>query len=128
MKTQLNKDQIQKLLDVGIDRCFASDKGYAVDELSFVGVVEYPVFKLEDIIRLLPKDFEDDRFLQMENWRETVWYVGYATSIGNGESEEIIQFGEKELIDALYQLLLWTIEQGWVEEHFITHPDYKKML
>lgn len=107
MKTQLTKEQSQHLIDLGVPKEKASDK------ISY-GFLGYdPIFTLTDLLEILPKEIELDRkpkhFAQLNIlYRLRKWWVEYQDIILSVKIKE-------ELIDSLYELCVWTIENKYLK-------------
>ena len=70
-----------------------------------------PVFTLADILDILPKEIEDYH-LSIESFKET----HYVTYIRDNNDDYLIPHKDApELIDALYLLLVWCLEKGYVK-------------
>lgn len=101
MKTELTKEQSQHLIDLGIPKEKASGK------ISYGFAGSYPIFELDDFLNgeILPKKIEineiDWGLFFAWDYTRKVYLVGY----NNRNS-----FYSKELIDALYELTIWSIE------------------
>lgn len=125
MKPTLDIDQSAHLIALGVDPKLARRKKFVpIHPEVLKGNAEFakpwgwfPVFDLSDILNILPKEItkrEDDYLLVISaeylgKWE--VWYrkcrCDYGGQLGYQKAPE--------LIDALYQLLCWTIEQGYVK-------------
>lgn len=114
MKTTLTLEQSQRLIELGVDRKHASGfvclDPYGLDDAVPTGEV---LFTLTDILSLLPKEIyseERDIFyrlnMTMGNSSSNVYYrhYGYVKGFGPMKTAD-------ELIDALYELLCWTLER-----------------
>ncbi len=74
-------------------------------------VEECRIFTLADILDILPKEIEDYH-LSIESFKET-HYVAY---IRDSNDDYLIPHKDApELIDALYSLLVWCLEKGYVK-------------
>lgn len=102
MKKRLTKEQSAHLISLGVPKEKASDK------ISY-GFLGYdPIFNLTDLLGILPKEmFGSD--INME-WHKIPqkWMVCYAW-----KSNTV--FFKEELIDALYELCVWTIENKYLK-------------
>ena len=110
MKTQLDKHQSQHLIDLGLPKEKASVKHI---ELT---LEEYRVFNLTDLLVILPKEIELDYYDEFcIKYYDKRFYAGY----GYNEPYEGFGFEKfftaEELIEALYDLLCWTLEQGYLK-------------
>lgn len=121
MKTELTAEQSQHLFSLGIPiwkaSIFRSDCPARV-----VGYIDEHLFTLNDLIKLVPKTLE--YFDHIYNFRmeystnDKEWYVGhyiYGMCAQSGLSWG--GFHSAELVDALYKLIEWCIEQGEINEH-----------
>ena len=107
MKTQLTKEQSQHLIDLGVPKEKASDK------ISY-GFLGYdPIFTLTDLLEILPKEIELDRkpkhFAQLNIlYRFEKWLVEYQDITLSVKIKE-------ELIDSLYELCVWCLENNYLK-------------
>lgn len=113
MKTVLTIEESAKLIELGVDAKLASGRYFADvtpnDGESFLDVKEYPIFTLTDILAILPKEIHIHRggdTLSMMYHHNGKWYVGYTNVTDFCEHTKVAP----ELIDALYQLLIWVLE------------------
>lgn len=69
------------------------------------------IFTLTDILSILPKEFKTDSSIAVIviSINGGVWGVSYEDCI-----ETYVFYPNQELIDALYQLLIWAIENNHV--------------
>lgn len=119
MKKVLTKAQSAKLIDLGIDTGLASRR--QVENLVNKGLRNtadkydiFPVFTLEDILSILPKEiYSKDRnlpfylnIMMLPNLCK-VFYRKYSPK------SIVPVMSAPELIDALFQLLIWCLEQGY---------------
>ena len=119
MKTKLTIKESAKLIALGIAPRLASTRKVEYDE-NFTPCY-HAVFSLIDILSILPKNIDgnviDVISAQMDFEREDIkegWLTCYV------DSECIVAYGKDsifqsdELIDALYQLLCWVIDNGYI--------------
>lgn len=89
MKQQLTKEQSRKLIELGVHR------------ISTIG----------DLLDSIPP-FKRGKLTIMRNKEK--WVVGslYSESISHSEANAVwkIRFYEKELIDAVYKFIVWSVE------------------
>ena len=110
MKAELTIEESAKLIELGVDPKMASTGRVREDEhtnkVSF-----YPIFSLTDILALLPKMLTDrygkNAPLGMEFDDDYMVWTAYY--LGGGYVET-----QTELIDSLYQLLCWVIENRYI--------------
>ncbi len=105
MKTTLTIEQSQRLIELGISIDKASDSAI-YDEPCHRAYM--PIFTLTDLLGILPKKITIDGVslsLKMEWCYKQQWSASYI--IGRYFCEP---FCHAELIDALYSLLIWLIE------------------
>lgn len=135
----LSFEQMQKLKELGIDTSKASMAVYNIyageekeyDILAVNGafaekqehdifgygihnVVSFdkkPVFTLQDIIELLPREVTDyaDYQLLINKQRDS-----YSVSYENTDSF-LVSFCRVELLDCLYEMILWVIDNNYLE-------------
>lgn len=108
MKTELTLEESRQLIDLGVDPKLASKEAHSLDDRN--QLVKSPVFQLSDILAILPKgiggyhltiEATDDEYDVTYQYYDR--YDGYDCL-----PDEII--AAPELIDSLYQLLIWCIE------------------
>lgn len=121
MKTKLTAEQSQRLFSLGIPIWKASI--FRADcPARVVGFRDEHLFTIKDLIELIPKVIED--YEQVFNFRmeyfnfNNEWYVGhYIYGICLQSNVSWQGFHSAELIDALYELIEWCIEQGEIIEN-----------
>ena len=104
MKTELDKEQSQHLIDLGVSKEKASGIIKVFDE---DGTLLYtlPIFKLEDLLNgeVLPNTIDGNRA-----HRTIQTYDGYHYAFYSYDYGRISNLNEaEELIDSLYQLTCW---------------------
>lgn len=122
MKTQLTAEESAKLIELGVspERASESDSSvaYGNGARGIMKVPETPIFTLADILDILPKEinaFGIPARLQMYNHPAEYWIASYVTYDGGTLTYQNPCSAEKELIDALYSLLVWCLEKGYVK-------------
>ena len=113
MKTELTIEESASLIELGVDKKLASMKEFVhIYPEVLKGYAEYakpwgwmPKFTLTDLLAILPKEIGIEDF-EMRTDRGN-WVAMYR--VLNGSC-----FFAPELIDALYQLLIWVIENGHI--------------
>ena len=121
MKNQvLSIEQMQRLKDLGVDiqptgTCLmytsdSSDKYYLkYGESTCEDDVK--AFTLQDIIELLPKEI-DGTYLSLElDYCRIDYYMDYYERI----SWKSVDFNIEEIMDGVYEMLLWVIENGYLK-------------
>ncbi|MDE6534558.1 MAG: hypothetical protein K2K82_00950 [Muribaculaceae bacterium] len=109
MKTELTIEESTKLIELGVDPKMASGE-------SLVGGA---LFTLTDLLSILPKEI-DGHHLNTDAIKEG-YNVGYVLWDDDENWEAVIShflsdgFFAPELIDALYQLLIYTITNNYVK-------------
>lgn len=127
MKTQLTNEQSQHLIDLGVPKEKASavhitKYGEAITDK--VGNVlstnneQYPIFTLTDLLEILPKEIEG-RYINhslcmnygcdMPESEHNLWFVYY------DDLNDLEPKYAEELIDSLYKLCVWCLEQGYLK-------------
>ena len=83
--------------------------GYGIHNV--VSFDKKPVFTSQDIIELLPREVADsaDYQLLINKQRDS-----YSVSYGNTDSF-LVSFCRVELLDCLYEMLLWVIDNDYLE-------------
>ena len=109
MKTVLTIEESQRLIDLGVDPKMASKEPFIFNE----------IFTLTDILAILPKEIGNGYNLNIDI---TGAYYGAAyvcwDEDENGDAViKDIRFDviDPELIDALYKLLIWCIDNGHIK-------------
>ena len=119
MKLTLTIEESQRLIELGVDAKLASWREFVdkteEDPNQFLKIEELPRFTLTDILAILPKEIKtDDSVMGADfictlrmNWDAEwkMWHTGY-TALPRPAEVGIAP----ELIDALYQLLIWCID------------------
>ena len=115
MKLQLTKEQSRNLIDLGVPKEKASliqpTDSYEIDDLIITNGV--PIFNLTDLLEMLPKEIECKygltpiviTFGGTCNGDEVDGWFAYYDDI-----LETIEIGSNELIDALYKLIVYVLE------------------
>ena len=135
MKTKLTVEESQRLIELGVDPDLASATRYTISETEeYCGyerkitvtngyidnyLSKDRIFTLADILNILPKEIIADTIMGEDfpcalaiKWDENrkEWYCAYECL------PHPLNVGKlPELIDALYQLLIWAIENGYVK-------------
>ncbi|MBD5421496.1 MAG: hypothetical protein HDR38_08175 [Treponema sp.] len=114
MKTILTPEESRRLIDLGVDTKLASKRTLGVQIPTGIPNVYHkkeggdPIFTLADLLSILPKEIKGYHLEMGTNDDE--WYAEY-DSVRLKDSYTFAP----ELIDALYQLLIWVIENGYVK-------------
>ena len=122
MKTTLTVEQSAKLIELGVSFERASGRTFDLKDVNNLSKpIErcelLPVFKLADLIDILPKFIPDaggdlSYALKIQPCNLPGWQVCYyAYSLDKGKGYK----SSPELIDALYSLLVWCLEKGYVK-------------
>lgn len=116
MKSKLTPEQSQRLVELGVDPCRASEKARVYETIDTHHRWEsgVPIFALSDILSLLPKEIRNEELevkLVIEglddHWRASYVFIG---------SFDVRQYYDApELIDALFELLVWCITNKHIE-------------
>lgn len=119
MKHLLSPEQSATLISKGISADKASEIAEYNDEVSQWTHRGAPIFTLADVCALLPKEIVTDTIMCDDDvcpismrWDKNCqkWFVGYDLiphPVGVGV--------DSELIDALYSLLCWVIDKGYID-------------
>lgn len=119
MKTTLTPEQSATLIAKGISADKASEIKEYDDEVSQWTHRGAPIFTLADICSLLPKGVIHNGLsckLRITSWYDDPYFAGYENQIGKyimGNPYDA-PFSAEELIDMLFDLLLWTIGHGYI--------------
>lgn len=118
MKTELTIEQSVRLIELGVDPKLASNDKVTYDKN--VKPYHHPIYSLADLLSILPKEITtsetimgDDFISELQiNWdcNRKLWRCAYLVL------PHPVDVGiAPELIDALYQLLIWCLEQGYLK-------------
>lgn len=113
MKTTLTAEQSAELIKHGVDK----DKASLMqdDDRGRWPYPSVPIFTLADILGLLPKELMIDGVTYYLNMlcMET-WVANYINAVGDDYVTGILH-STTELIDALYNLLLWCLDNNLIK-------------
>lgn len=123
MKTQLTAEQSAKLIELGVSPERASESessvAYGNGARGIMKVPETPIFTLTDILDMLPKKItfghrtncrlKMQPIISSKDRISEVWQACYLHTSLKANAEA------PELIDALYSLLVWCLEKGYVK-------------
>ncbi len=80
---------------------------------------ENPIFDLSDVIGILPNSYFNEKYHDTMNLciehLNNKWFVNYRYYTGGEIVAQDVEKEALELIDSLYQLLIWSIEQRYVK-------------
>lgn len=117
MKTKLTTEQSQHLIELGVPKERASK-----DRISTIKMDVYPVFTLTDLLKILPKIIETEigqgeLYMNYKTLNGDIYAVAYYTVFYNTVYYHIpTKYNpNKELIDALYELTIWCIENEYLK-------------
>lgn len=118
MKTELTIEESARLIELGVDAKLASHDKVVFDKND--KPYSHPIYDLTDILSILPKEITTSETIMGDdftsdigiNWYSNVrlWKCGY-TCLPLPYNVGIAP----ELIDALYQLLIWCLENGYLK-------------
>lgn len=111
MKTELTKEESARLIELGISPKWASQELIENIYQKEYSEPRLKVFTLADILSIIPKEFKVNTNIAVLviSTHHGIWTVGYEDNLGN-----YINYINQELIDSLYQLLIWAIEHKYV--------------
>ena len=108
MKTELTIEESAKLIELGVDPKLASKETFIFNK----------IFTFTDILSILPKEIDNGYNLNIDI---TGKYYGAAYVCWDEDEnwdavikDICFEAIASELIDALYQLLCWVIENGYI--------------
>lgn len=119
MKKLLSAEQSANLIAKGISADKASEKKREYTDLG-TPIGYTPIFTLADICSLLPKGVIHNGLsckLRITSWYDEPYFAGYENQVGKyimGNPYDA-PFSAEELIDVLFDLLLWTIGHGHID-------------
>lgn len=126
MKTELTIEQSQRLIELGVDAKLTSKSHHKYTQTGkgvgcIVTVHSNPIFTLTDLLSILPKNIDGNVIeiisAQVDVDKEDIkdgWLTYYS------DREGIVTYGRDsifqadELIDSLYLLLCWVIENEYI--------------
>lgn len=113
MKTTLTKEQSNKLLELGVP----ANKAYTWYLGNNPEAMNDHVFNLTDILEILPKYIEENEVFNED--KKAVIIMSYFDDTWNCTYGVLLHKDgfkcKPELIDALYELLLFVIEEGYLK-------------
>lgn len=133
-KQVLDVQQMQHLQELGLELDYNTMLSWIVDErgkdnpllcisseaVDYVDFSHYclPAYTLQDVLDALPKEimYENKRCwasIDLEDGFIGYYYENYSLYYKWAYFEAVMK--DESLIDAAYELLVWTIEQGYVE-------------
>lgn len=127
MKTTLTIEQSAELIKRGVsaDKASEIEKLYKPTMTQTGKVINVyadnaPVFTLADLFAMLPKGIIHNRLfckLRITSWYDDPYFAGYMNQVGkyimgNPYDEP---FSAEELIDVIFELLCWAIDNGHVK-------------
>lgn len=112
MKTTLTIEESARLIELGVDPKLASKEVATTIYEQEYNDPRHPIFTLTDILAILPKEVRYNGVLEsltifIDNNTSVATYPFYNSNDAH--------FISSELIDALYQLLIWAVENGYVK-------------
>ena len=118
MKTTLTIEQSAELIKRGVDK----DKASLMqdDDRGRWPYPSVPIFTLADVCALLPKGVIHHGLsckLRITSWYDEPYFAGYMNQVGKyimGNPYDA-PFSAEELIDAIFTLLCWAIDNGHVK-------------
>ena len=136
----LSIEQMQTLRDLGLEMKFTPYAYYKTrkegeweikaDNDNTFSVYEYyeklPIYGLENLIDTLPnKIWIDGKHLYFNiNKRAYDWCVGYHSNVMN--ERNVIEKNDKEMLNALYKMVVYLIKEGMIETSKIQKFDIEK--
>lgn len=120
MKTTLTPEQSATLIAKGISADKASEIKEYDDEVSQWTHRGAPIFTLVDLLDILPKEIERDMIdcgldIYYSPIGSYFWRASYLAYSYSKISYVAVEKYAEELIDALYELLLWAIDNGHID-------------
>ncbi|WP_305156220.1 hypothetical protein [uncultured Muribaculum sp.] len=121
MKTQLTAEESAKLIELGVSPERASERTFDLKDVNNLSKpLErrelLPIFTLADILDILPKEIRHNGC----TYKLNIDYppIGMVAARYNTEWDDLDSIKGymcEELIDALYSLLVWCLEKGYVK-------------
>lgn len=118
MKTALTIKQSAELIKRGVNKDKASYDSCATSVASVVRTTVEPIFTLTDLLSLLPNNYPGDEldsgdkrvYLTITAVDWNLWMAKYSTI-----NKVIAARANREMIDSVYELLLWAIDNNHVK-------------
>ena len=136
----LSIEQMQTLRDLGLEMKFTPYAYYKIrkegeweikaDNDNTFSAYEYyeklPIYGLENLIDTLPNNvWIDGKHLYFNiNKRAYDWCVGYHSNVMN--ERNVIEKNDKEMLNALYKMVVYLIKEGMIETSKIQKFDIEK--
>lgn len=122
MKTRLTIEESQELIKLGVPEGMASLHTETLDKSTPTGLANVyhrveskSIFTLADLLDILPKSYFSEEYYDTMNLSIEVlngkWFVNYRYYCGGELAAQDVEKESPELIDALYQLLIWCIDE-----------------
>lgn len=109
MKDRLTSEQSQRLIELGVDPSKASEVQHFDDAVSQWTNRGYAIFTLSDVLSLLPKEIYNEDII----YHCTINIGSYFNEVLYKYNSLILKsFTRGELVDALYELLCWTLTRN----------------
>lgn len=137
----LSVEQMQTLRDLGLEMRFTPYAYYKTrkegeweikaDNDNTFSAYEYyeklPIYGLENLIDTLPNNvWIDEKHLYLNiNKRVYDWCVGYHSNIMK-DNGNVIEKSDKEMLNALYKMVVYLIKEGMIETSKIQKFDIEK--
>lgn len=112
MKQQLTVEQSSELIKRGIARSKASEFSQWEQHGSLI-------FTLSDLLEILPKSIRNSIpwiYGLNISWHDNKWNVVYITWFDTTRYNVIHACSSVELIDALYQFVVWCLDNGYINK------------
>lgn len=114
MRTTLTIEQSQKFCSLGLSSYFPDNIAISTGQGEGWREIYYIRFCLTDLLAILPKDLGNDGYDTLcietqSNGNNYFWRVYYS------EHDADTNFCEDELIDALFELVVWCVENGFIK-------------
>jgi len=122
MRTKLTIEQSNRLIELGVNPYLASSKVVGKHPIT-ENELQYPIFTIADLLSILPKKIEAEiqhvrRIVQLEvRWIEDCWLVRYSDIHDDIIDDKTNPKLAYELIDALYSLVVWCIENKYLNNN-----------
>lgn len=119
MKTTLTIEQSQRLIELGVNPYLASNEVTEKHPIT-ENEISYPIFTLADLLGILPKRIDDYHFSIDHNGDS--FDVNYLEWDDDENWEAVVcsfmcdGFAAPELINALYELTIWLIENKHIQQ------------
>lgn len=121
MKKNLTIEQSANLIAKGISQNKASEISEYADAVSQWTRKGYSIFTLDDLMKILPREIKRDKYSTYQFnliADEVGWEASYVYYRGDLNDESIGISIDTELIDCIYNLIVWLLDNKYIEAEY----------